>query len=53
MKDNAYEFYNVDRFAVCEGHVKKLDIWVDIVKYNTINNYYLNKDKLVNKSNMR
>lgn len=42
MKDNAYEYYNTDRFAICAGHVKKTDEWVDIIRYDTMSTLYLN-----------
>lgn len=43
MKDNAYEYYNTNRFAICAGHVKKTNQWVDIIQYDTMANLYLNK----------
>ena len=44
MKDNAYEYYNNNRCAICSGHVKKTNEWVDIVRYNTMTNTFINTE---------
>lgn len=42
MKDHAFEYYNTDRYAICAGRVRKTQEWIDIVRYDTMNNLYLN-----------
>ena len=53
MKDNAYEYYNTERYAICAGHVKKTDEWVDIIRYDTMATLYLNKEHFITKENRR
>lgn len=40
IKDNAYEYYQTNRYAICAGYIQKQDLWIDIVKYDTLTNEY-------------
>ena len=49
MKDNAYEYYDTGRYAICAGHVKKTDEWVNIIQYDTMTNRYINLEHFTRK----
>ena len=47
MKDHAFEYYNTDRYVICAGKVRKTQQWVDIIRYDTMNNVYLNEEHFI------
>lgn len=47
MKDHAFEYYNTDRYAICAGRVRKTQEWIDIVRYDTMNNLYFNEQNFI------
>lgn len=47
LKDHVNEYYNTNKYVYCAGRIRKTQEWIDIVKYDAINNYYLNIDYFI------
>lgn len=47
MRDHAIDYYNKERFAICAGRIKKTQEWVDIIKYDTMTNHFLNCEHFI------
>lgn len=47
MKDHAFEYYNTDRYVICAGRVRKTQKWIDIIRYDTMNNLYLEEEHFI------
>ena len=47
MKDHAFEYYNSDHYVICAGRIRKTQKWVDIIRYDTMNNLYIDEEHFI------